>query len=172
MRHSFQRKSSQPASNVSRFEYDGRAKRNQIVYFTRPDKHPETAVALRERYGDQVVEISGRTEVEVAEILKSAKILVWRGHEKEGSPRPPKEALVAGCVVIGLQQDLHPQFSTDFGMKCESLAELIAAPARAMNSRIPTSSERAVIRDSEEERRDWEALVASLELQPAPALSR
>jgi len=67
---------------------------------------------MRERYGDRVVEIISRPEPEVAELLKSAKVFVCRGNDKEGSPRPPKEALVAGCVVVvrdsaksGVQRD-------------------------------------------------------------------
>jgi len=55
---------------------------------------------MRERYGDRVVEIISRPKPEVAELLKSAKVFVCRGDDKEGSPRPPKEALVAGCVVV------------------------------------------------------------------------
>ena len=155
------------AAGINRrpFEYDGRTKRDQICYFTRADKHPETAAALRERYGERVVEIFGNTESEVAEILKQAKALVWRGHDKEGSPRPPKEALVAGCVVVGLKKDLHPQFSTDFGMKCDTLEELLEAPAFALRSEIPSMGERALVRDSEQERQDWESLIASLDLQ-------
>jgi hypothetical protein len=149
------------------FEYDGREKQDQVCYFTRPDKHPETAADLRARYGKRVIEISGRTEREVAEILKDSKVLVWRGHDKEGSPRPPKEALVAGCVVIGLEQDLHPQFSTDFGIKCRSLEELLDAPAEALKAKIPTKAERAVVHDSEEERKDWESLLATLDFPSA-----
>ncbi|MDQ2868851.1 MAG: hypothetical protein M3R59_10675, partial [Verrucomicrobiota bacterium] len=34
-----------------RFEYDGRVKRDQICYFMRAEKSPETAALLRERYG-------------------------------------------------------------------------------------------------------------------------
>ncbi len=106
-----------PSINRSVFEYDGRPKRNLICYMTRPHKHPETAELLRQKYGGKVMEIVDCSEREVAEILKSAKVFVWRGDDKEGSPRPPKEALVAGCVVVGLQSDLSEQYHTNFGIK-------------------------------------------------------
>lgn len=32
-------------------------------------------------------------------------IFVWRGNANEGSPRPPKEALVAGSIVVGLESE-------------------------------------------------------------------
>ena len=91
-----------PSIHRALFDYDGRPKRDLICYMTRPHKSPETAALLRDRYGDKVVEIVGKTEVEVAEILNRAKVFVWRGYETEASPRPPKEALIAGCRVVGL----------------------------------------------------------------------
>jgi hypothetical protein len=137
------------------FEYDGREKRDLICYMTRPHKHPETAGLLRERYGDKVVEIVDRHESEVAEILKGAKVFVWRGTEMEGSPRPPKEALVAGCVVVGLATDLDAAHHTDFGLRCATVEELIATAGHALSIPIPTAAQRAVIRDVREEKDDW-----------------
>jgi hypothetical protein len=61
-----------PSINRGVFEYDGRPKENTISYMTRPDKHPEIAGLLRDRYGDRVVEIVDRSEAEVAEMLKKA----------------------------------------------------------------------------------------------------
>jgi hypothetical protein len=156
-----------PAINRSVFEYDGRPKRDSICYMTRPHKHPETAKLLRERYGDKVVEIVSRSEAEVAEMLKSAKVFVCRGNDKEGSPRPPKEALVAGCVVVGLTSDLNAGFHTDFGLRCGSVEEMIDRCEEALGTSVPTLGERAVVRDSEDEKQDWAKLVASLGLIPA-----
>ena len=148
-----------PAIDRQVFEYDGREKQEIICYMTRPHKHPETAVQLKERYGMKVVEIIGRSQAEVAEILKSAKVFVWRGNDKEGSPRPPKEALVAGCVVVGLNSDLQADHHTDFGLRCETPEELLTAAGEALSMPIPSESERAVVRDVAEEKRDWVELV-------------
>jgi hypothetical protein len=151
-----------PSIDRRPFEKDGRRKQDRICYFTRADKHPETAAALRARYGNRVVEIAGKTEAAVAETLKDYKVMVWRGHDKEGSPRPPKEALVAGCTVIGLEHDLRPALFTDFGLKCRTLQELLDAPAAGLDLPSPSDAERAVVRDGAEERKDWERLVAEL----------
>jgi hypothetical protein len=145
----------QPSIDRKIFGYDGRAKRNVIAYMTRPDKYPETAQLLHERYPDQVVEIIDRPEAEVAEILKSAKVFVWRGDHMEGSPRPPKEALLAGCVVVGLATDLDAAHHTDFGLRCATVDEMIETAGRALSLPIPTVVERSVIRDAEEEKQDW-----------------
>src|SRR5262249_2739152 len=99
-----------PSIDRSIFEYDGRTKKDLICYMTTPRKHPETAERLRHRYGDRFCEIRDRSEREVAEILKAAKVFVWRGNDQEGSPRPPKEALVAGCLVVGLKSDLSDRY--------------------------------------------------------------
>ena len=94
-----------PAINKKIFEYDGRPKKKQVCYMTKGKKSPELALLLRERFGNAFVEIVNQPESKVAEILKESKVFVWRGNEKEGSPRPPKEAFVAGCVVVGLKDD-------------------------------------------------------------------
>lgn len=146
------------------FEYDGRPKQNIIAYMTRVDKHPEMAEALRVRYGDRVVEIIDCQESAVAEILKNARVFVWRGNDKEGSPRPPKEALVAGCVVVGLKEDLNERFCTDFGIQCATIDELLDKAGEALSMVIPSEKERAYVRDSRDERNDWHALVSGLSL--------
>ena len=151
-----------PAIDRKIFEYDGREKRNVICYMTRPHKHPETADLLHERYGEKVVEIVERHESEVAEILKAAKVFVWRGTEMEGSPRPPKEALVAGCVVVGLSTDLNAAHHTDFGLRCATVEELIETAGQALSLPTPTATERAVIRDVEEEKKDWVRIATQL----------
>lgn len=150
-----------PSIDRKVFEYDGRPKRDIICYMTRPVKHPETAERLRTRYGDRLVEIVGRSEAEVADILKSAKVFVWRGNDKEGSPRPPKEALVAGCVVVGLESDLHASHHLEFGVRCSTVDELIDAAGDALTLPLPSDTERAVVRDVAEEKKDWLDLVAS-----------
>jgi hypothetical protein len=154
-----------PSIRRARFEYDGRPKQDQICYMTRPNKSPETAVLLRERYGDKLVEIINQPEAAVAEMLKSAKVFVWRSSDKEGSPRPPKEALVAGCVVVGLKDDLNAQFYTDFGVRCSSVDELIRKAGEALTMPMPTVQERAVVRDSEQEKQDWLQLIRSLKVK-------
>ncbi len=155
-------------SSITRsiFEYDGRPKKEIICYMTRAHKSPETAALLRERYGDKIVEIVGKTETEVAEILKSAKVFVWRGYETEGSPRPPKEALVAGCVVVGLAKDLRADQDVDFGVKCRDVKELLQKAGEALQMPVPSPAERAVVRDAEDEARDWLAMMKTLKLPP------
>ena len=148
-----------PSINRSVFEYDGRKKNDVICYMTRPKKSPEIAQLLRARYGEKVVEIVNRSEPEVADILKNSKVFVCRGNDKEGSPRPPKEALVAGCVVVGLHQDLNPAYHTDFGVRCDSVEELIEKAGDALRLPVPSESERSIIRDIEEEKRDWVMLM-------------
>jgi hypothetical protein len=153
-----------PSINRAVFEYDGRPKKDIICYMTRPDKHPETARLLRERYGDRVTEIVGYSEAEVAETLKNSRVFVWRGHEWEGSPRPPKEALVAGCVVVGLKADLNETYHTDFGIRCSTVDELIEMSGEALKMEIPSANERAVVRDRKQEKMDWFALLEHLDI--------
>ena len=151
-----------PSINRGPFEYDGRRKNDTICYMTRRHKHPETAVQLREAYGDRLVEIVDRTEDEVAEILRSAKVFVWRGNESEGSPRPPKEALVAGCVVVGLQAEMTEALHINFGVRCATEAELVRMAGEALDMPMPSEKERSVVRDGREEKQDWLALFKSL----------
>ena len=112
------------------------------------------------------MEIVGKTETEVAEILKSAKVFVWRGCEEEGAQRPPREALVAGCVVVGLAKDLCAARECDFGVRCRDEEELLVQAGAALQMPIPSVAERAIIRDSEDEARDWCALMKTLNLRP------
>lgn len=144
------------------FEYDGRPKRDWICCMPRAHKSPEVADLLRARYGARVVEIVGRREAEVAELLRSAKVFVWWGNDKEGSPRPPKEALVAGCVVVGLASDLHVRHATGFGLPCSSIGDVIERAGDALSFPIPSAVERAVVRDSRQEVEDWVDLIDRL----------
>ena len=107
-------------------------------------------------------EIINFSEVEVAEALKEAKVFVWRGNDKEGSPRPPKEALVAACIVVGLDSELNERYHTNFGLRCSTVDEVIQKAGEALNMPLPTNEQRSVIRDSEEEKQDWLALLKSL----------
>lgn len=151
-----------PSINRSVFAYDGRPKKNIICYMTRPQKHPETAGLLRARYGSRVVEIVDQTEAQVAQSLLDAKVFVWRGNELEGSPRPPKEALVAGCVVVGLESELTEAQHINFGVHCSNESELIRMAGKALEMPIPSIEQRAVVRDSQAEKQDWIALFRSL----------
>lgn len=153
-----------PSINRSVFEYQGSPKKEIICYMTRPHKHPETAQQLRQRYGDKVMEIINFSETDVAEALKQAKVFVWRGDDKEGSPRPPKEALVAGCIVVGLESDLNERYHTDFGIRCSTVDRLIEMAGEALKLPVPSREQRSVIRDSLEEKQDWLALMKHLEL--------
>jgi hypothetical protein len=154
-----------PSINRSIFEYDGRSKKDIICYMTSPRKYPETACLLREKYGDKVMEIVKFSEAEVAEALKNAKVFVWRGNDKEGSPRPPKEALVAGCVVVGLESDLDEKYHTNFGLRCSTVDELIQMAGEALNMPIPNDEMRSVVRDGKEEKQDWLALLERLDIE-------
>jgi hypothetical protein len=154
-----------PSIKRSLFEYDGRPKRDVICYMTRPRKHPDTARLLRAAYGDKVLEIVDYSEAEVAEVLRSAKVFVWRGNEQEGSPRPPKEALVAGCVVVGLESDLNESYHTNWGVRCATVDELIHMAGRALEMPTPSEEQRSVVRDSAEEKPDWLALLQRLDIR-------
>lgn len=151
-----------PSIDRKIFEYDGREKRDLIAYMTRPDKFPETAQLLRRRYPDNVLEIIDRPETEVADMLKNAKVFVWRGDHMEGSPRPPKEALVAGCVVVGLARDLDSAHHTDFGFRCDTVDDLIEAAGTALTLPLPSYADRALVRDVEEEKQDWLQIATDL----------
>jgi hypothetical protein len=129
---------------------------------TRPHKHPETAALLREKYGDAVVEIIDFSESAVAEALKNSKVFVWRGDDQEGSPRPPKEALVAGCVVVGLESDLREEYQTDFGVRCSTVDELIRMAGECRKMPMPSQEQRSIVRDSSDEKEDWLALLSEL----------
>ena len=154
-----------PSIKRSVFEYDGRPKKDIICYMTRPDKHPETALRLREEYGDKLMEIVDLSEAEVADALRDAKVFVWRADDKEGSPRPPKEALVAGCIVVGLESDLNDDYHTDFGIRCSSVEGLIKMAGEALKMPLPTKGQRSVVRNHEEEKRDWLALLNQLDIE-------
>ena len=154
-----------PSINRSIFEYDGRPKKDIICYMTRPDKHPETAILLRDAYGDSVKEIVNLSEADVAETLKDAKVFVWRGYITEGSPRPPKEALVAGCTVVGLESELNERHHTNFGIRCSTVDELIKMAGESLKMPVPTEQERSVVRDSTEEKQDWLTLLKGLDLR-------
>jgi hypothetical protein len=151
-----------PSINRAIFEYDDRPKKSMICYMTRPHKHPETADLLRNRYGDMVVEIVDQTEAQVAETLRNAKVFVWRGSDKEGSPRPPKEALVAGCVVVGLETELTERQHINFGVHCSNESELIHMAGQALEMPTPSIDQRSIVRDSQAEKKDWIALFKSL----------
>ncbi len=148
-----------PGIDRKLFEYDGRPKQDIICYMTRPHKHPDTAEMLRARYGDRVVEIVHRSEAEVADLLKTAKVFVWRGNDKEGSPRPPKEALIAGCVVVGLESDLDSAHHIDFGIRCSTVEQLIDTAGEALMLPIPSERERCGVRDVSQEKQDWPDIV-------------
>jgi len=151
-----------PGIDRKLFEYDGRRKKKIICYMTRPHKHPETAELLRARYGARVVEIVDRSEAEVADLLKTAKVFVWRSNDKEGSPRPPKEALVAGCVVVGLESELNSAHHIGFGVRCSTVEQLIDAAGEALTLPIPSAGERSVVRDVLQEKHDWLNIVRPL----------
>jgi hypothetical protein len=153
-----------PSIDRAVFEYDGRPKQEIIAYITRPHKHPETAQLLRDQYGGKVLEIANCSESQVAEALKDAKVFVWRGDDKEGSPRPPKEALVAGCNVVGLESDLNEAYHTDFGSRCATVDELILVAGEALKMQMPTEAQRSVVRDGKDEQKDWLELFARLNL--------
>ena len=144
------------------FDYDGRPKKEIICFMPRPHRYPETGQRLREQHGAKVVDILGRSEVEVAELLKEAKVFVWRGSDKDGSPRPPREALAAGCVVVGLETDLNDDHGTTFGLTCSSVDELVQRAGEALDMPIPSQEERSVIRDKKDELRDWVNLIKQL----------
>lgn len=153
-----------PSIDRSVFEYDGRPKKELICYMTRPHKYPETAQLLRNEYGDKVREIVDFSEAEVAEALKEAKVFVWRGADREGSPRPPKEALVAACIVVGLKSDLNERYHTNFGIRCSTVDEVIRMAGEALKMATPSREQRSVVRDSREEKRDWLALFKGLDI--------
>jgi hypothetical protein len=154
-----------PSIDRSVFEYQGGPKKDIICYMTRPQKHPETAQLLHKEYGDKVREIVDFSEAEVAEALRNSKAFVWRGDDKEGSPRPPKEALVAACTVVGLESDLNERYHTNLGIRCSTVDELIHMAGQALMMPLPTSEQRAVVRDSEEEKQDWLALLKYLDIR-------
>jgi hypothetical protein len=153
-----------PSIDRAVFEYDGRPKKDIICYMTKPHKHPETARLLRHKYPDKVMEIVNFSEAQVAEALKDAKVFVWRGNDKEGSPRPPKEALVAACTVVGLKSELNERYQTNFGIGCSTVDELIQMAGEALKMPMPTDEQRSVIRDSKEEKQDWLALLKRLDI--------
>jgi hypothetical protein len=95
------------------------------------------------------------SEAQVAEALKGAKVFVRRGNDKEGSPRPPKEAFIASCVAVGLASDLNEDYHTDFGIRCAKVDELIKMAGEALQMPLPTDEQCPVIRDSEAEKQDW-----------------
>lgn len=153
-----------PSINRSMFEYDGRPKKDRICYVAGRDERADAARLLRERYGDgMLTNIAGLSEARAAEALKDARVFVWCGVDEEGPPRPPREALVAGCVVVGLGADLNEGRMTDFGIRCSTIAEVVDTVGEALTMPVPTQEERAVVRDGKEEMRDWLALMQTLD---------
>jgi hypothetical protein len=66
--------------------------------------------------------------------------------------------------VVGLKSDLNADFHTDFGLQCDSVDELLECCNQALAMSVPGESERSVVRDSEEEKRDWISLLRDLDL--------
>ena len=77
----------------------------RIAYMTRrrADEAAQVLSLLQRRGvldGWEVVAIQGRTEAQVAEILRSSRIFLSFS-KQEGFGLPPLEALACGCVVVG-----------------------------------------------------------------------
>jgi glycosyltransferase involved in cell wall biosynthesis len=97
------------------------APRRRIAYMTRRRSH-EAALVLRLLElrgvldGWEVVAIHGKTELEVAEILRSSQIFLSFS-QLEGFGLPPLEALACGCLVVGFdgfggRELFQPPFAT------------------------------------------------------------
>jgi glycosyltransferase involved in cell wall biosynthesis len=97
------------------------SKRRRIAYMPRkrPGDAANVLALLRLRGaldGWNVVAIDGRSEVETAELLRSAELfLSFSSHE--GFGLPPLEALACGCLVVGYhgfggREFFHPPFAT------------------------------------------------------------
>ena len=54
----------------------------------------------------------------------------------------------------------------DFGIKCRDEEELLQKAGEALQMPIPSVAERAIVRDSADEARDWLALMKTLNLRP------
>ncbi|HLM58847.1 MAG TPA: hypothetical protein VK422_22275 [Pyrinomonadaceae bacterium] len=53
---------------------------------------------------------------------------------------------------------LNELYHTDFGVRCSSVEELITKAGEALKMPTPAAEERALVRDSAEEKRDWHSL--------------
>jgi hypothetical protein len=76
--------------------------------------------------------------------------------------------LVAGCIVVGLAADLNESYHTNFGVRCATVKELVRRSGEALDMPLPTVSDRAVVRDSVDEKRDWLTLLMGLGLHENP----
>jgi hypothetical protein len=61
-----------------------------------------------------------------------------------------------------LASDLDAAHHTDFGLRCATVEELIETAGQALSLPIPTETERAIIRDVEEEKKDWVRIATEL----------
>ena len=148
--------------DINTFKYDGREKKEQVAYMLKQHKHPEMAKLLYAKFGPKYVNILDKTEQEVAEILKDSKVFVWRGWAFEGSPRPPKEAYVAGCHVVGPTNDLSELYGTDFGHKCVSEEDILKTAERLLTEPV-AEPDLSLIRDSKAEKQDWLDFISEIE---------
>jgi hypothetical protein len=67
-------------------------------------------------------------------------------------------------VVVGLKTDLNPSHHTNFGLRCDTIEEIIDRCAEALLMPIPSEQERSSIRDVEVEKQDWIPLIKRLAL--------
>jgi hypothetical protein len=105
--------------------------------------------------GFQLVPIKGKTEKQVAQILKESPVFFSFG-KTEGFSLPPMEAMICGCVVVGYhggggREYFHPEFSypveagdiIDFVRKAEEVITAYRKDPAAVLEKGKKASERA-----------------------------
>src|SRR5262249_41089666 len=114
-----------PSIDRSIFEYDGLTKKDLICYMTTPRKHPETAERTAAPIRRQVLRDprSFRTRSGGDFEGRESLHLAWQRSGRFAPP--PKEALVAGCLVVGLKSDLSDRYLTNFDTQCATVDEAL-----------------------------------------------
>lgn len=147
-------------------------KENRICYFNR--KRRETirqviTIAKRRRsFRDfDVTAMQSLSEAQVARVMGSSKVFLSFS-STEGLPRPPMEAMMAGCIVVGfhgqggrdymLPELTHPVEADDYSSFIESLEtvmdELVAHPEQMKEK--AEAARRYVIENYSPEREEQE----------------
>src|SRR5262249_15023942 len=138
--------------------------------------------------GWELVPIHGRSEAEVAALLRECLLFLSFGHP-EGCPLPPLEAMACGCLVIGYhgrggREYFHPDFCypietgdiLGFARTVDTVLRDYAADHRPVQQKAARAA--AYLREHyslDQEERDimhaWQAIVRLREARTAPPVA-
>lgn len=115
-------------------------RKHRICYFGRKRANHARLVInllLARGIGWEVLPLDGRTDDEVAAIMRSSEIFLSFS-EMEGSPAPPREAMASGCRVIGYGMGADREFKRHIHLIAE---DDVLGFAQAVEHEVETFSQ-------------------------------